>query len=71
MVQDYIVKAIGGCKRVMITYGPDGRSRGIATVIFTNTALGKKCVDVLNNVKIDQRPLRVCHSRLKSDGLGN
>lgn len=59
MVQDYITKSIGPSKRVMITYGPNARSRGIATIIFGTTALGHKSVQVLNGVKIDGRLVKV------------
>ncbi|EPY52952.1 RNA binding protein Mlo3 [Schizosaccharomyces cryophilus OY26] len=34
-VRELFVKSIGPCKRVSLAYGPNGRSKGIATVIFS------------------------------------
>lgn len=34
-VKELFVKSIGPCKRVSLAYGPNGRSKGIATIIFS------------------------------------
>lgn len=59
MVQDYISKTVAPPKRVMITYGPDGRSRGIATVIFADPTASTRAAKLLDNIKIDGRMIKV------------
>ena len=41
-------------------YGPNGQSRGIASVVFANAASAVKAVAELNGVKVDGRPMKVC-----------
>lgn len=41
-------------------YGPNGQSRGIANVVFSNTTSAVKAVSELNGVKVDGRPMKVC-----------
>lgn len=55
MVQKYIEGVIGPVRSLIITYGPDGRSRGIATVIFSNPNSGSKAYNILTGIKIDNR----------------
>lgn len=61
MVQDYLNKTVGATKRVMLTYGPSGRSRGIVTVIFGNADFAAKAVKTLDGIKIDNRAMTVCY----------
>lgn len=42
-----------------MVYGPNGQSRGIATVIFGNAASAAKAVKELNGVKVDGKPMKV------------
>lgn len=63
-IQDYFSKVIGPVKKVLLTYGPNGKSRGVATIIFANADSASKAVKTQNNIKVDQRPMRVsasCH----------
>ena len=64
MVQDYVTQTVGATKRVMLTYGPQGRSRGIATIIFANPTFGPKAAKMLDGVQVDSRTMRVCEARL-------
>lgn len=42
-----------------MTYGPNGQSRGIATIIFTNTQKAHEAATQLNGTKVDNRPMKV------------
>ena len=48
----------------MLTYGPNGVSRGIATVIFKKPGAANDAVKKLNGVQVDKRPMRVRHTWL-------
>jgi THO complex subunit 4 len=43
----------------MLSYGPDGRSRGVANVTFAKAESAAKAVQELNGVKVDGRPMKV------------
>ncbi len=62
MIQDYFGQTIGNVKRVLLTYGPNGRSRGNATIIFRTGDAGQKAVKQLDGVKVDSKPMKVCMS---------
>ncbi|KAK5165436.1 RNA-binding RNA annealing protein [Saxophila tyrrhenica] len=59
MIQDYFGQTIGNVKRAMLTYGPSGRSRGTATIVFRKGDAGQKAVKQLDGVKVDGKPMRV------------
>ena len=50
-------------KSVTITYGPNGVSRGIATIVFHKAASANEALVKLNGVPVDRRPMKV---RLRS-----
>ncbi|KAF2018669.1 hypothetical protein BU24DRAFT_405435 [Aaosphaeria arxii CBS 175.79] len=60
-LKDYFSSAmnVGRPKRVMMQYGPNGRSLGAATVIFSKADQAAKAVKALDNVRIDNRLLKV------------
>ncbi|KAF2747313.1 hypothetical protein M011DRAFT_486596 [Sporormia fimetaria CBS 119925] len=60
-LKEYFVSAvnIGKPKRVMIQYGPTGRSLGSAMVIFHKPDHAAKAVKALDNIRIDNRPIKV------------
>ena len=62
MIQDYFGQTIGHVKKALLTYGPNGRSRGTATIIFRNGDAGQKAVKQLDGVKVDSKPMKVMHS---------
>ncbi|KAK6432814.1 RNA-binding RNA annealing protein [Oleoguttula sp. CCFEE 5521] len=43
----------------MLTYGPNGRSRGIATIVFSNPGSASKAAQELNGVKVDNRAMKI------------
>ncbi|CAO2650458.1 Nn.00g017500.m01.CDS01 [Neocucurbitaria sp. VM-36] len=60
-LQDYFVSAVGvgRPKKILLQYGPNGRSLGSATIIFNKHDQAVKATAALNGVKIDGRPVRV------------
>ena len=59
MIQDYFSQTVGNVKRAMLTYGPNGRSRGIATIVFRNGDGAQKAAKSLDGVKVDNKAMRV------------
>ncbi len=57
-LQDYFGKSVGPVKRAYLTYGPNGASRGIATIFFSNPNSANDALR-LNGIKVDQRPMKV------------
>ncbi|KAL8397045.1 hypothetical protein RB594_003949 [Gaeumannomyces avenae] len=58
-IKEYFGKSIGTVKKVEISYGPGGVSRGIATIIFAQADAASKAFQELNGILIDQRPIKV------------
>lgn len=59
--RDYFTSAVGvgRPKKILLQYGPTGRSLGSATIIFNRHEQAVKATAALNGVKIDNRPVRV------------
>ena len=47
----------------MITYGPNGVSRGVATIIFSKPGSASEAVTQLNGLLVDKRPMKVPNIR--------
>ncbi|CAK7217273.1 RNA-binding RNA annealing protein [Sporothrix bragantina] len=58
-IKDYFSQAVGQVKRVELSYGPGGVSRGIATVIFHHADGASKAFTELNGLLIDNRAVKV------------
>ncbi|KAK5674645.1 RNA-binding RNA annealing protein [Elasticomyces elasticus] len=58
-LKDFFHKAIGAVKKVLLSYGPNGRSRGEATVIFSNPTKAIEAHKAFNGVKVDDKAMRV------------
>lgn len=43
----------------MITYGPDGVSRGVATIVFNRASSANEALLKLNGLLVDKRPMKV------------
>ena len=43
----------------MLTYGPNGVSRGVATIIFSKPGSAQDALQQLNGVLVDKRPMKV------------
>ncbi|KAI9795404.1 MAG: hypothetical protein M1833_007192 [Piccolia ochrophora] len=59
-IKDYLTQSVKvGVKKCMLTYGPNGISRGVATVIFREQDAASKAAHALNGTLIDKKPLKV------------
>jgi len=59
MIKEYFAKTIGPVKRVELSYGPGGASRGIATIMFVRPDSAAKAVTTCNGIPVDGRPIKV------------
>ena len=57
--QEYFGEAIGPTKKVEISYGPGGVSRGVATIAFARADSAAKAVNKLNGILVDGRAMKV------------
>ncbi|GME24885.1 rna annealing protein [Neofusicoccum parvum] len=57
--REYFAKSVGPVKKVLLTYGPNGQSRGVATVIFSKVTAAAEAAAAHNGLKVDNRPMRV------------
>ncbi|KAI0137228.1 hypothetical protein BJ170DRAFT_49234 [Xylariales sp. AK1849] len=58
-IKEYFVTSVGPIKRVELSYGPGGASRGIATVTFTKPDGATKAFQKLNGLLVDSRPIKI------------
>ncbi|KAI9828099.1 MAG: hypothetical protein M1832_003626 [Thelocarpon impressellum] len=58
-IKEYFHSTVGPVKKVLITYGPNGTSRGIATVVFSKADGANKALKQLNGVLVDNRPIKI------------
>ncbi|TKA83627.1 hypothetical protein B0A55_00450 [Friedmanniomyces simplex] len=58
-LKDFFTKAVGAVKKVLLSYGPNGRSRGEATVIFSKSTKAAEAQKQFNGVKVDDKAMRV------------
>ncbi|TVY82426.1 mRNA export protein mlo3 [Lachnellula suecica] len=59
MVKEYFGKAVGPVKRVEISYGPGGISRGVATITFARSESASKALKNLNGVLVDGKTIKI------------
>ena len=48
----------------MLTYGPNGVSRGIATIIFSKPGSANDALTQLNGMLVDKRPMKVKETKV-------
>jgi THO complex subunit 4 len=58
-VQEYFGQAVGQVKKVDLSYGPGGVSRGTANVTFHHADGASKAFSNLNGLLIDGKPVKV------------
>jgi THO complex subunit 4 len=58
-IKDYFQQSVGQVKKVEISYGPGGISRGIAHVTFHHADGASKAFSTLNGLLIDNKPVKV------------
>jgi len=66
-LKEYFTKVVGPIKRCVITYGPNGHSRGIATVEFSRASDAATAAQKYNGVEVDRRPMKVTAKSLFGD----
>ncbi|KAL9613563.1 MAG: hypothetical protein Q9167_001896 [Letrouitia subvulpina] len=58
-VKEYFGDTIGPVKRVNLTYGPDGRMKGIVTIVFARPDSASMAQEKLNGVQVDKKPMKI------------
>jgi len=58
-IKEYFVKSVGPIKRVEISYGPTGLSRGIANITFIRADGATKALKALNGLLVDGKPMKI------------
>ncbi|KAF2145666.1 uncharacterized protein K452DRAFT_349138 [Aplosporella prunicola CBS 121167] len=58
-IKEYFSKSVAPVKKVLLAYGPNGQSRGVATVIFSKADAAAQAAANHNGLKVDNRPMRV------------
>jgi THO complex subunit 4 len=59
MIKDYFNETVGDVSSVEIHYGPDGRSRGKADVLFSKEESASIAFAKLDKLPIDNRPIQI------------
>jgi THO complex subunit 4 len=58
-IKEYFTTTVGAIKKVLLSYGPNGESRGLATIVFARTDGAAKAAKELNGLKVDGRPMKI------------
>ena len=58
-IKEYFQFVAGRIRLATLVYGPDGRSRGVATVEFTKPERAALVARKYDGVKVDNRPMKV------------
>lgn len=58
-LQEYFSKTIGPVKKVLLNYNKNGRSVGVATIIFSQAQSAAEAAKKLDSVKVDGKPMRI------------
>ncbi|USW57252.1 Putative RNA recognition motif domain, nucleotide-binding alpha-beta plait domain superfamily [Septoria linicola] len=58
LIKDYFSASVGPVKKVILNYGPTGRSRGSATVVFSKSTGGAEAVK-LDGTIVDGKKMRI------------
>ncbi|KAL9102148.1 MAG: hypothetical protein Q9163_002679 [Psora crenata] len=58
-IKEYFSKSVAPVRRAMLTYGPNGISRGIATIIFSKPGSANEALVQLNGMLVDKRPMKI------------
>ncbi|KAF7504518.1 hypothetical protein GJ744_002138 [Endocarpon pusillum] len=58
-IKEYFAKSVGPVRRVLMTYNQNGRSLGVATIIFSKADAAVKAAKDLNGMLVDKRPMKI------------
>merc|ERR1712000_726626 len=59
MIKEYFAKTVGPIKRVELSYGPQGQSRGVANITSHRFDNATKAVSTCNGIPVDGKPIKV------------
>lgn len=59
MLKEYFQSVVGPISSTTLAYGPNGKSRGAATVEFRKPEHAALAVEQFNGVEVDSRPMTV------------
>jgi len=58
-IKEYFGKSVGPIRRVEISYGPNGVSRGIANITFSRADGANKALTALDGLLVDNKPMKI------------
>ncbi|CAD0088820.1 unnamed protein product [Aureobasidium vineae] len=58
-IKEYFTTAVGPIKKVLLNYNKNGRSVGVATIIFSQPQSAAEAAKKLDSVKVDGKPMRI------------
>lgn len=58
-LQEYFSQSVGPVKKVLLNYNKNGRSVGVATIIFSQAQSAAEAAKKLDSVKVDGKPMKV------------
>lgn len=61
-LQEYFSQSVGPVKKVLLNYNKNGRSVGVATIIFSQAQSAAEAAKKLDSVKVDGKPMKVSSS---------
>lgn len=67
--QDYFGTAVAPVRSVLVNYGPNGKSRGSASIIFSDSTAAARALADLNGVRVDNRTLKIEVLSSSSDSI--
>jgi len=59
MITDYFTKSIGHVRSCYLSYGPNGVSHGIVTLVFSRHGDAKRAAEIYNGALVDNMPMKV------------
>ncbi|THY33134.1 hypothetical protein D6D00_01169 [Aureobasidium pullulans] len=58
-LQEYFSQSVGPVKKVLLNYNKNGRSVGVATIIFSQAHHAAEAAKKLDSVKVDGKPMKI------------
>ncbi|KAH0376419.1 hypothetical protein KCU92_g9776, partial [Aureobasidium melanogenum] len=58
-IKEYFTQAVGPVKKVLLNYNKNGRSVGVATIIFSQAQSAAEAAKKLDSVKVDGKPMKI------------
>ncbi|KAH0270316.1 hypothetical protein KCU91_g8145, partial [Aureobasidium melanogenum] len=58
-IKEYFSQAVGPVKKVLLNYNKNGRSVGVATIIFSQAQSAAEAAKKLDSVKVDGKPMKI------------